>query len=87
MTTLSAFKRALTLGSKWKAIHVQSGTDMGTREVAKVQTNSIGFMTDRGTISYFDFPKASDYEYKAGKAHIFCNWGGARTLILTYEAV
>ena len=87
MTTLAGFKRALTLGSKWKAIHMQSGTELGTREVAKVKTNCIGFMTDRGTISYFDFPKASEYEFKEGKAHIYCNWNGERKLILTYEAV
>lgn len=91
MKTLSDFKRALTMGSKWKCVHAQTGL-LGIREVGKVQTKSVAFLTEKGTLSYLDFPKASEFEINSfGEAEIYYpeneQWGEPRRLVLTYSKV
>ena len=91
MKTLADFKRALTLGSKWHAMHA-SGQDIGIRTVAKVQTESVAFKRDdREELSWVYFPKASLFSIsESGEALIYWpprNEGEERRLILTYRKV
>lgn len=58
-------KRALVVGSFWKAYHHGLGAMMprmlGRRVVSRVQTNGVWFR-DGELESWLDFPKASDVE-------------------------
>ncbi len=59
MKTLADFKRALTLGSEWEAYYGPNLQPLGKRSVGRVMSNGVGFNTERGTLSYFYYPKAS----------------------------
>jgi len=50
-------KRALTLGSTWECTF-QGNNSLGIREVGEVQTNGVGFKTNRDTLSWLYYPKA-----------------------------
>ncbi len=97
MKTLTDFKRALIIGSKWNAYNEQCG-NLGIREVEKVQTQSVAFKNDQGKISWLQFPKASEFEINSkGQAEIY--WPATytykgverveipRKLILTYTKI
>jgi hypothetical protein len=94
MKRLADFKRALTLGSKWKATiydRRDEAFELGTREVRVIRQNSVGFDNGKGGISYLNLPKAKDYEYEKGIVKIFypeCKiYDLPRSLILTYEKI
>jgi hypothetical protein len=65
--TIADFKRAMLLGTTWEATHEYTGNNptppknLGIREVGLVRTTNFGFKTDRGTISYCDWPKKSEF--------------------------
>ena len=91
MKTLADFKRALTLGSKWHAIHA-SGHDMGIRTVAKVQSNSVAFKTEgKEALSWLDFPKSNLFKTnEKNEALIYwppLNQGEENRHILTYKKI
>lgn len=70
MKTLSDFKRALTVGSKWECIHCPSGNNLGIREVAAIQSASVGFHHGEN-ISWLYFPKAKEVEFQDGWVLIY----------------
>lgn len=90
MKTLADFKRALTIGSKWQALHA-SGQDLGVREVAKVQSSSVAFKREgKEDFSWLEFPKATEFQInERGEAEIYwpaCEvYEKPRRLILTYR--
>lgn len=59
MKNLTQLKKFLKPGQQWHTYNHWFNSDMGTRKVAVVQSNSFGFYTDRGTISWCNFPKAT----------------------------
>ena len=94
MRTLADFKRALTLGSKWLAVHNQSGNVLGVRTVGKVQVNGVGFKSEgKDNLSWLYFPKASEFETDGRQAFIFSpevtefSYSLPRLHILTYTEV
>jgi len=83
MKNLAEFKRELTVGSKWKAYNHLFKTNMGTREVGKIQSNAVAFKTDDG-LSWHYFDKASLYKFNSNTVNIF--WEN-KEIILTYVKV
>lgn len=61
--TLARFKRELVMGSRWRCHHLLYDKDMGERPVSVVQTNAVGFLTERGTTSWLYFPLSKDLRY------------------------
>lgn len=97
MKTLADFKRALVLGSKWRAYNEYCG-DLGIREVEKLQKESVCFKTEQGKTSWLQFPKATEFEINSkGQALIYWPANYAyngvdrveipRKLILTYTKI
>ena len=87
MKTLSDFKRALKLGSRWHAIfHLNSmQNELGTGEVVLVRSNAVKFK--RGDKeSWLYFPKASHFSVSNDVACIYVGEGDEKTLRLTYYA-
>lgn len=90
MKTLADFKRALTVGSKWHALHA-SGQDLGVREVAKVQSCSVAFKREgKEEFSWLSFPKSTEFQInERGEAEIYwpaCEvYEKPRRLVLTYR--
>lgn len=73
MKTIAEFKRALSVGTLVHTTHHQtskrdpetgkivfSDTDMGTRPVSVLKSTQVGFLTERGTVSWLQWPKASE---------------------------
>jgi len=100
MKTLADFKRALTLGSKWKYTYFQWDGENAipylqtqcVREVGKVQSNAVAFLTDKRTLSYLHFPKSSEFQINdRGEAEIYFPadvlYNLPRRLVLTYSKV
>jgi hypothetical protein len=91
MKTLAEFKRALKVGSVWNCIHVLNENRSGDRIVVKVQANSVCFLTQDGTNSWLNFPRASEYEFDNGYVKIYapaCELNDIpRRLLLTYKQV
>ena len=85
MKTLSDFKRALTLGSKWHAIfhYNEKQSELGTGEVIKVQSNAVKFKRGEKE-SWLHFPKSSHFSISNDVACIFVGEGEEKTLRLTY---
>lgn len=91
MKTLADFKRALIVGSKWKTYNHLCG-DLGVGEVIKVRSKDLIFerigKNGEKKISYFEFPKASDFEVdNEGNVNIYWDYCGNRELILTYTKI
>jgi hypothetical protein len=65
--TIADFKRAMVPGTFWEAQHRYTNNNptppksLGIREVGKAQSNSFAFKTDRGTLSWCDWPKKSEF--------------------------
>jgi hypothetical protein len=65
--TIADFKRAMTVGTFWEATHRFIGDNpsapksLGVRECGLNNTVNFGFKTDRGTISYCDWPKKAEF--------------------------
>lgn len=59
-------KRTLEVGQNWEMqAFYPDGTfkfSLGIRELGKKSTVQFGFKTDKGTITYCDYPKASEFE-------------------------
>lgn len=85
MKTLADFKRSLTIGSRWGAFHVPSGTHLGIGEVVAVKSNSVAFKREgKERPSWLDFPKASNFKAYNEYAEIYWQDG---THVLTYKKV
>ena len=65
--TITDFKRAMIVGGHWEAYHKYLGEclteqkSLGIRTVAINRSTGFGFNTDRGSISYCDWPKKSEF--------------------------
>lgn len=90
MKTVADFKRAMVVGTKWKATHAYlSGAGapskpLGTRECGLANTVSFAFVNpESGELSYCDWPKKAEFSFENGVVTIvkegFCK--------LTYEEV
>ena len=73
---LSQFKKALTIGSKWKCTYFFGTTvkEIGTREVSIKQTNAVAFKTETGD-SWLQFNSAKYYRFENGKIQVFSESG------------
>lgn len=61
MKTFADVKRKMTLGSRWRCIWLFNNCEeLGVREVGKVQTNAVAFLTPDGQFSWLCWPKAKD---------------------------
>ena len=64
---IADFKRAMVVGSHWEAYHKYLGEhpteqkSLGIRTVAVNRSIGFGFNTDRGSISYCDWPKKAEF--------------------------
>jgi hypothetical protein len=99
MKTLADFKRAMKIGTKWKAsCHLGHTAYLGVRECKHVDSVKFGFLVTEGIsaghISFCDWPKASNFAVNdKGQVEIYCtstyNVGSEqiteRKLVLTYE--
>lgn len=68
MKNLSQFKKALTVGSRWKLEAEWLGEQPEERIVEVVQTNAVAFRRPNGKLSWLYFDKAADWEFKDGSA-------------------
>ena len=63
---VAELKRTLEVGQNWECTaFYPDGTfkfSLGIRPLASKSTVQFGFMTDRGTVSYCDYPKASEFQ-------------------------
>jgi len=85
---LSQFKKALTVGSKWRCFNL-SGSEpqcVGVRPVAIKQTNSVAFETARGN-SWLEFQPARFYTFEGGRVQVYSESGrvGDTELYITLE--
>ena len=89
MKTLAAFKRELTIGSKWQAFYIPTTTDLGIREVEIVQSNAVAFKKNDGKISWLQFPKASEYNFEDGWVQIYFpeTYFKPKELVLIYKKI
>ena len=91
MKSVADIKRAMVLGSKWKAFHHPFSKDMGIREIGKVMSNQVAFKTETGSLSYIDFPKKKDVVFNSPDSFtIFYTDDvnrGKPEAVLTYERV
>lgn len=61
--SLASLKRFMSIGQKWDcSMLIESAViwTPGIRELAYIDTVKFGFRTDKGTISYCDWPKAKE---------------------------
>lgn len=90
MNSIADFKRAMVVGTKWKATHAFIGAvptltkSLGERVCGLANTVSFAFTNPvSGELSYSDWPKKKEFSYKDGVVTItfenFC--------VLTYEEV
>lgn len=64
MRTLADFKRALTLGSKWKIHYHPLHEYRGEREIVKVTKEYVAFKPEGSDIiTYLDFPPATHIKF------------------------
>ena len=89
MKTLSDFKRALTLGTKWKNAWYDIDGNMVERpiaEVVQIKTTGVKFKRIQEGVaceSWFYFPKASDFAIDNDIAKIYRK--DSMNLILKYQ--
>ena len=92
MKTLADLKRAMIIGSKWEAVHY-NGFNFGVREIRVVRSKEVGFRTERGNISWVDFPKASDMKIVNGWVEFWQDWyvncqvGNKRVPLIKYKQI
>ena len=72
MKTITDFKRAMQIGTKWQATHqwihangelLEPIKDMGIRECRLHNTVDFGFKTDHNTISHSRWPKKMELSF------------------------
>lgn len=91
MKTIADIKRAMTLGSKWHAIHhgfspTWEPKDLGIREITIVQQKSVAFKNERGN-SWVQIPTRDQVVFHGEDSFSIIDKGFGLKPLLTYRRV
>lgn len=86
MKTIADLKKRIVLGVKLDCYNHWFKTSLGIREIGHVQSNSFAFKTDKGTLSWCNFPKKNEIVFVDNNTFNIINPDN-QELILTYTFV